>query len=564
MENLSKVEKIKNDSDYLAGKIVDQLNDKINFFQNNEIQQLKFHGTYQQFNRDNATELKKKGLEKEFSFMIRTRIPGGILTADQYIEFDNLSNNFSNKTLRITTRQTFQFHGVLKGNLKNIIKKVSQIFLTTYGACGDVVRNVTTIAAPIKDTIHEQLRKHALKISSHFIPSSDSYGRIWINGKKYEYLKKNKKEPIYGKNYLPRKFKIGITIPEDNSVDVLTNDIAILIIHKENKVQGYNISIGGGLGITHNNDKTFPYLAKPILFCSYKDLITVLETIVKIQRDYGDRIERKHARLKYLVAEKGTKWIKKEIEKRLTKSFNNPKKINFLKVKDHIGWHKQGDGNWYVGIFIPSGRIEDNESIKIKSTLIEIIKNYKPSVILSTDQNILLGNIKEENKKLIDQILKENLLIKKELTSVNRWALACPALPTCGLALTEAERIRDKLIKNIEKILLKHHLNNEVFSFRITGCPNGCSRPYAGDIGIVGRAPNIYSLFSGGDFEGTRLSEKILDKISYENLTCALEQIFLLFKELKKDNESLGNFCNRIGKQAQLTKIKEVLNDQVQ
>ena len=561
--DLSKVEEIKNKSDYLAGKIAFQLKNSNSYFEENEIQLLKFHGTYQQFNRDTATELKKKGLEKEFSFMIRTRIPGGKITPEQYLEFDNLTNKFADTSLRITTRQTFQFHGVLKGNLKNIISNVSKILLTTYGSCGDVVRNVTTIAAPINDFIHNTLQKVASDISSHFIPASTSYGQIWINGEKYEYQKKIN-EPIYGKNYLPRKFKIGITIPEDNSVDVLTNDIAILIIHKENKVQGYNISIGGGLGMTHNNDKTFPYLAKPILFCSYKDLITVLETIVKIQRDYGDRIERKHARLKYLVAEKGTKWIKKEIEKRLTKSFNNPKKINFLKVKDHIGWHKQGDGNWYVGIFIPSGRIEDNESIKIKSTLIEIIKNYKPSVILSTDQNILLGNIKEENKKLIDQILKKNLLIKKELTSVNRWALACPALPTCGLALTEAERIRDKLIKNIEKILLKHHLNNEVFSFRITGCPNGCSRPYAGDIGIVGRAPNIYSLFSGGDFEGTRLSEKILDKISYENLTCALEQIFLLFKELKKDNESLGNFCNRIGKQAQLTKIKEVLNDQVQ
>ena len=557
---LSKVEKIKSDSDYLAGEIASQLNNSESFFEENEIQLLKFHGTYQQFDRDTATKLKKKGLEKEFSFMIRTRIPGGVLNFQQYIELDNLANEFSDSSLRITTRQTFQFHGVLKKNLKKTISNISKMLLTTYGACGDVVRNVTTIAAPIKDKIHEQLRKDALEISSNFIPSSSSYGQIWINGDKYEY---KKEEKLYGKCYLPRKFKIGITIPEDNSVDVLTNDIAIFLIHKDNKVLGYNIAIGGGLGMTHNKPETFPYLAKPVLFCEVNDLKKVLEEIIKIQRDYGDRTNRKHARLKYLVAEKGASWFKEKIEKQLKVRFDAPKQINDLKIVDHLGWHEQGDGKWYIGIFIPSGRIKDNKNFKIKSGLKDIIKTFKTSVILSTDQNIFLGDILDEDKTLIEKLLERNLIINK-ISKINRWFLACPALPTCGLALAEAERVRDDLVNRIDKILLKHNLINEKISIRITGCPNGCARPYAGDIGIVGRTPNHYALFTGGDFEGTRLNSKILDKVSYKDLTVALEQIFLLFKDQKNKDETLGDFCNRIGKDVQFKKIEEVLHEKVQ
>ena len=561
---LSKVEQVKNDSDYLAGKIGSQLQNSNAYFDENEVQLLKFHGTYQQYNRDTATELKQKGLEKEFYFMIRTKIPAGLLTSKQYIELDDLTNQFSDPSLRITTRQTIQFHGVLKGNLKKIINTVSTMLLSTYGACGDVVRNVTTIAAPINDQIHNQLRQDALKISSHFIPSSTSYGQIWINGDKYEYSNKEKKESIYGKTYLPRKFKIGITIPEDNSVDVLTNDIAIFLIFKNNQILGYNIAIGGGLGMTHNKPETFPYLAKPLLFSKPLDLIKVLEEIVKIQRDYGDRTNRKHARLKYLVAEKGTIWFKKLIEKKLNKNFDNPLKLNDLKVADHLGWHEQGDGKWYTGIFISSGRIIDNKNKKIKTGLRNIIKKFNPSVTLSTDQNIILGNIDEKDKNIIDQLLEEYSIIKKKISKVDRWFLACPALPTCGLALSEAERVRDEIIRKVEEILLKHNLQDEKFSIRITGCPNGCARPYAGDIGIVGRAPNIYALFSGGDFEGTRLNKKILDKVSYQDLTKAIEQILLLFKDQRKNDEPLGDFCNRIGTEAQFKKIKEVLDDKIQ
>jgi len=561
---LSKVEQVKNDSDYLAGKIGSQLQNSDPYFEENEVQLLKFHGTYQQYNRDTATELKQKGLEKEFYFMIRTKIPAGLLTSKQYIELDDLTNEFSDPSLRITTRQTIQFHGVLKGNLKKIINTVSTMLLSTYGACGDVVRNVTTVAAPINDQIHKQLRQDALKVSSHFIPSSTSYGQIWINGDKYEYSDKEKKEPIYGKLYLPRKFKIGITIPEDNSVDVLTNDIAIFLIFKKNQLLGYNIAIGGGLGMTHNKPETFPYLAKPLLFCNPSDLIQVLEQIVKIQRDYGDRKNRKHARLKYLVAEEGTKWFKRLIEYKLNKNFDNPLKLNNLKVVDHLGWHEQGDGKWYTGIFISSGRIIDNKNKKIKTGLRDIIKKFNPSITLSTDQNIILGNINEKDKNIIDQLLEQYSIVKKKISKVDRWFLACPALPTCGLALSEAERVRDEIIKKVDEILLKHNLQNEKFSIRITGCPNGCARPYAGDIGIVGRAPNLYALFSGGDFEGTRLNKKILDKVSYQDLTKAIEQILLLFKDQRKNKESLGDFCNRIGTEAQFKKIKEVLNDKIQ
>ena len=316
--------------------------------------------------------------------------------------------------------------------------------------------------------------------------------------------------------------------------------------------------------MTHNKPETFPYLAKPVLFCYPSDLISVLESIVKIQRDYGDRTNRKHARLKYLVAEKGTEWFKKLIEKELNKSFDNALKLNNLKVIDHLGWHEQGDGKWYTGIFISSGRIIDNQNKKIKTGLRNIIKKFNPSVTLSTDQNIILGNINEKDRNIIDQLLKQYSIVKKKISKVDRWFLACPALPTCGLALSEAERVRDEIIRRVEEILLKHNLQDEKFSIRITGCPNGCARPYAGDIGIVGRAPNLYALYSGGDFEGTRLNKKILDKVSYQDLTQALEQIFLLFKDQRKDNEPLGDFCNRVGTDIQFKKIKEVLDDKIQ
>ena len=529
---LSKVEDIKTQSDFLAGEIAKQLKDNNNFFQNNEIQLLKFHGTYQQFDRDTSTELKKKGLEKDFSFMIRTKIPGGELNAKQYIEFDDLSNLFSNKTLRITTRQTFQFHGVTKRKLKKIISTISKMFLTTYGACGDLVRNVTTVAAPVNDETHSSLRSDAKKISEHFIPESTSYGRIWINGEKYEFKKKIH-EKIYGKSYLPRKFKIGITVPDDNSVDVLTNDIGIFSIFKNNHLEGYNINIGGGLGMTHNKPETFPYLAKPLLFCNPLDLIPVLESIVKIQRDHGDRSNRKHARLKYLVDEKGIEWFKTNIEKELNVTFQKPKKISEIKIIDHLGWHKQSQDKLYLGLFIPSGRIEDRKNIKYKSGLRDVIETFKPSVTLSTDQNIILGDIEFKNQNKIESLLGKYQIDTKSPSNVNRWFLACPALPTCGLALTEAERVRDELVQNIEKILLKLDLQNEKFSIRITGCPNGCARPYAGDIGIVGRTPGVYSLYTGGDFEGTRLNKKIFDKISYKDIPISLEQIFLLFKKRK-------------------------------
>jgi len=316
--------------------------------------------------------------------------------------------------------------------------------------------------------------------------------------------------------------------------------------------------------MTHNKPETFPYLAKPILFCSKIDFIKVIESVVKIYKDYGDRTNRKHARLKYLIAEKGINWFKNKIESVLKKKFEKPIKLDNLKIKDHLGWHTQGDGKWYIGIFIPSGRIKDDKNIKIKSGLRDIIKKFKPSVTLSTDQNIILGDINKKDKNVIDRLLKQHSIVKKKLSKVDRWFLACPALPTCGLALSEAERVRDEIIRKIEEILLKHNLQDEKFSIRITGCPNGCARPYAGDIGIVGRAPNLYALFSGGDFEGTRLNKKILDKVSYHDLTKALEQILLLFKDQRKNNESLGDFCNRIGTEVQFKKIKEVLDDKVQ
>jgi sulfite reductase (ferredoxin) len=542
----SKVETVKRESRGLRGKLAEGLAEPRPSFDEDGYNLLKFHGVYQGYDRDSATELKQAGKTKEFRFMVRARIPGGRLTAAQYLGLDALADSHANGTLRITTRQGIQFHGVIKAGLKQTIAGINHTLLTTIAACGDVVRNVTTVAAPLKDEIHRRLESDARRVSDRLLPATRAYHEIWLDGEK---VAGPEEDALYGEAYLPRKFKIGIGVPEDNSVDVLTNDLAIVAIWEEGRLAGYNLALGGGLGIQHNNAKTYPRLATPVAFVEPDDLLEAAAAVVRLHREFGDRGNRRHARLKYVIKERGDAWAKAQLELYLGKALAEPRPIATWRVVDHLGWHEQGDGRRYLGIAVPSGRIVDSPEVRLRSALRCIIERFPVSPILTATQDIILGDVAPEDGAAIDALLAEHGVVPAARVSpLRRWALACPALPTCGLALTEAERIREPLLDRIEAVLARYGLEGERIAFRITGCPNGCARPYAGDIGLVGRTPGFYSLYVGGDFEGTRLNFKLLDKVTEAAVPETLDPLFRLFAAERAANEGFGDFCQRVGR----------------
>lgn len=544
----SKVENFKQESRHLRGTLARELASDTSQFSKADAQLLKFHGTYEQYDRDTATARKQKGLQKEYQCMVRVKIPGGRLTADQYLAMDDLAERHANGTLRITTRQGFQVYGVIKSDLKATIGQINAILLTTLGACGDVVRNITTSPAPIRDAAHQRLERDANLLTKNLLPRTRAYHEIWVSGEKVEFNEDESEEiePIYGSTYLPRKFKIGLTIPEDNSIDVLTHDIASIALFKGDELEGYNLALGGGMGMTHNKPKTFPRLATPIAFVEPDDLVAAVVAVVKLQRDYGDRSDRKHARLKYLVEEKGAEWTKATLERYFGRSLAPPRPMPPLQVPDHTGWHPQGDGRWYLGVPVSSGRIVDRGGERLRTALREVIGRYRLDPVLSPVQDILLSNVAPKDRAKVEATLKEHgVLLAEDLSPVRLNALACPARPTCSLALAEAERVKLPLITEIEGLLRRHGLEHERMSVRIVGCPNGCARPYTGDIGLVGRMPGHYALYVGGDFEGTRLSTRLLDKVALEDVAATLETLFGFFASDRVPGERFGDFCHR-------------------
>lgn len=546
----SKVEHIKEESVYLKGNLAEEIADpSISHISADNEQLIKHHGSYQQYDRDTATERKKAGLDKEWSFMVRVKLPAGRLTADQYLAMEKIAKDYANNTLRITTRQTFQFHVIPKGDMKSLIAGVNHALATTFGGCGDVVRNVICSPAPIKDHIHEQLVKDSNLISDHTLPKTTSYHEIWLDGENVARSADNEElEPLYGKHYLPRKFKIALATPEDNSADLFTHDLAIFLVYENDELQGYNLCLGGGLGMNHNKPATYPRLATPIAFVKPEDLIRGVEAVIKLQRDNGDRSNRKHARLKYVVEEKGIEWTKKTLEEYFGESMEDARPMPPIQIPDHMGWHEQGDGKWYLGIPVSSGRIKDDETTQIHSALNDIITEYQMDLSLTPDQNIILCDIEEGDKQAIEDKLKSyGIKLREDLTDVDRYSIACVSYPTCGLALAEAERVRDPLIAEFEKAMEGRGILEERISVRITGCPNGCGRPYVGDIGIVGRTPGTYALYVGGDFEGTRLNEKFADKVPYEQVVPVYDSLFAEFVANRQGAETFGDYTNRIG-----------------
>jgi sulfite reductase (ferredoxin) len=543
----SKVEAVKRASRALRGTLAEGLADAAApSFDETGYNLLKFHGTYQGYDRDSATERKQQGLEKRHRFMVRVRIPGGRLTAAQYLALDDLADAHGDGTLRVTTRQSIQFHGVVKAGLKATIAAVNEALLTTLAACGDVVRTVTTVPAPIRDAVHTRLEADARRLSARLLPTTRAYHELWLDGERVD--GREEPDPLYGETYLPRKFKIGLATPDDNSVDVLTNDLGIVALFDGDRLRGYDFFLGGGLGINHNNAKTYPRLATPVAFVEPDDLVAAATAVVKLHRDHGDRADRKHARLKYVIAEKGEAWAKARLAEYLGKPLADPVPIARFRVVDHLGWHEQGDGRLYLGLPVASGRIADRPGERLRSALRRVVERHAVAPILTPNQDVILADVAPADRFAIHALLRDHgVVLAEDLSPVHRWALACPALPTCALALTEAEREQGAIVGEIEAALGRYGLERERLAIRITGCPNGCARPYAGDIGIVGRMPGFYALYVGGDFEGTRLSFKLVDKVARHAISDALDPLFALFARERLTREGFGDFCRRVG-----------------
>ena len=555
-ETISKPEAVKQQSRHLRGHIARDLADHSTPFDKEGYALLKFHGVYQGYDRDTATDLKQRGESKRWQFMVRVRIPGGRLSAEQYLDLDSIASRWADGKLRITTRQSIQFHGVVKSGLKDAIATVNHALLTTLAACGDVVRTVTTVPAPIRDDVHDRLEHDARRLSAHLLPQTGAYHEIWVDGEKWRdeaasTAPPEPSDPLYGERYLPRKFKVELAVPQDNTIDVLTNDLAIVAVWERGRLAGYDFLLGGGHGMTHNMPQTYPRLATPVAFVEPDDLLAAAAAVVKLHRDWGDRGNRRHARLKYVIAEHGEDWARERLAEYLGKPLLPARPLPPFAVPDHLGWHEQGDGKLYLGIPVPSGRISDSGGVRLRSALRAIVAEFWCDPILMPSQDIILSNVRAEHRDRIEAALRSHgVRLAEDLKPAERWALACPALPTCGLALTEAERVLGDIVGQIERRLAVHGLEQQRLSIRITGCPNGCARPHTGDIGIVGRMPGHYALYVGGDFEGTRLNAPLVDKVRLDAIGATLDPLFALYAAGREPGEGFGDFCHRLGLQA--------------
>jgi sulfite reductase (ferredoxin) len=565
----SKVETIKIASEYLKTFVADEIPNDATHISEDAATVLKFHGSYQQDNRDERTKRSRAGQEKAYGFMVRIRMVGGAMTADQFLACSTLAREVGNGTLRITTRQEFQLHGVLKRDLAQTIGTINRILMSTLAACGDVERNVLCCPAPITDQIHADMTDDALGWASHCAPRASSYWDIWLDGEKIQSLpaagpslvptpNDDPVEPIYGKAYLPRKFKSAFALPEDNCTDLLANDLGFLAIVENGVLVGYNVVVGGGLGTTPSAQKTFPYLAKPLCYVERSKYREVGEAVIKIFRDFGNRSDRKRARLKYIIHDWGMPVFRAKVEEYLGRALDDPKPVEVSEVDDHLGWHEQGDGKLFLGIPVENGRIKDEGTLRLFSGLRAYFEKYGTPGRLTCQQKVLLIDIDPKNKAEIEALLEEYGIASVETVSnVRRWSMACPALPTCGLAVTEAERALPSIIDGLEAELARIGLDGERFTVRMTGCPNGCARPYNADIGLVGRSavknpdgtpgPGTYTIFLGGRTVGDRLNVEYKDYVPYDRVVAELMEVFSRFKAERYPDEPFGDFCDRIG-----------------
>lgn len=561
----SKVEGLKEKSNFLREPIASELKLDTNYFSEDGVQILKFHGSYQQDNRDN----RKKGQEKDYQFMLRTRSPGGFIPPQLYLTLERLSEEYGNQTLRATTRQGYQIHGILKRDLKTVISSIVKSMGSTLGACGDLNRNVMAPPAPYKNRPEYQLAwEYANKIADLLTPQTGAYYEIWLDGEKVITAEEapevkaarlknlngtvfeDSPEPIYGTHYMPRKFKCCVTVPGDNSVDIYTHDLSLVVItNKKGELQGFNILAGGGLGRTHRKEETFARIADEIGFVAKADVFDLVKAIVATQRDYGDRSDRRHARLKYLIHDWGVEKFRQQVEEYFGKKLKPFKKLPQWKYEDYLGWHEQGDGKLFLGISIENGRVKNEGDFQLKNALKQVIEKYELPTRLTPNHNVILYEIEPQWQEDIEKIfLSHGVEINPEkINHLTRYAMACPALPTCGLATTESERIIPSVLERIDALLAKLGMVKETFVIRMTGCPNGCARPYMAELGFVGDSPNVYQIWLGGCPNQTRLASPYVDKLNIADLETFLEPLFVYFRDSKRKNETFGQFCHRVG-----------------
>jgi sulfite reductase (ferredoxin) len=543
----SKVEVLKEESRQLRGTIAADLSADAPSVGDISRQLLKFHGLYEQDDR----ERRKQGA-KSYSFMIRSKLPGGRLTPAQYLAHDELASRFGNGTLRITTRQDIQLHGVLKRDVKPSIAAMNRALVTTFGACGDVVRNVACCPLPATDALRVALVKVASGISKRMMPRTQAYHEIWLDGElQHDGGDAANEEPIYGRGYLPRKFKIAVAYPGDNCVDVFTQDVGIVAIAERGALAGFNVLVGGGQGMTHNKPETFPRLGDAMAFVRPAEVIDVVEQIVCVQRDHGDRGNRRHARLKYLIHDRGVEWFRREVEARLGRTLAPPLPMPPFALELHLGWRRQSPGRWSLGIPVENGRIQDAGNVRLKSGVHAIVERFDKPVILTPNQDVLLTDIADGERAAIEEVLDRHGIVRDhELSQVRLHSMACPALPTCGLALADAERALPAVVRELEGEIARLGLGAEQLTVRMTGCPNGCARPYVADIAFVGRSLDRYVVLVGGRSDGTRLNRAYRDLVPRRELVATVLPLLVRYKQSRAENESFGDFCDRVGIEA--------------
>jgi sulfite reductase (NADPH) hemoprotein beta-component len=546
----SKNELIKERSRHLRGTIAKGLEDVVTgAIAEDDTQLVKFHGTYLQDDRDVRPERTKKKLEKAFSFMIRVRVPGGLTTPAQWLALDDIAGTYANGTLRLTTRQAFQFHGVIKSNLKRTMQAINASLLDTLAACGDVNRNVMSAANPFLSKAHTEAYELARRLSEHLLPKTRAYHEIWLDGEKVEDRSgpAPDEEPIYGRHYLPRKFKTVVAVPPNNDVDVFAQDLGFIAIVEKGKLVGWNVSVGGGMGMTHGELDTFPRTADVLGFCTSEQAVAVAEAVVTVQRDWGNRELRKRARLKYTIEDRGLEAFRAEVERRAGHALGAPRAVNFENTGDRIGWAQGSDRKWHLTLFVENGRVRDRPGCAMRTALREIARIHAGDFVLTSNQNLIIANVAARARPRIESILAAHGVSLAATSGLRRNSMACVALPTCGLALAESERYLPELVTSLEDILDKAGLRDDDIVIRMTGCPNGCARPYLAEIGLVGRAPGLYNLYLGAAFDGTRLNKLYAQEVDGPRIVAALEPILLRYAKERQDGERFGDFAIRAG-----------------
>jgi sulfite reductase (NADPH) hemoprotein beta-component len=530
----------------LAGNIAATLaDDSMACFSGDDEQFLKFHGIYQQDDRD----LRKTG--KLYIWMIRGRIPGGVLSAKQWIAMDDLATTKANNTLRVTTRQSIQFHGVVKDRLGPLMKEINQAMIDTLAACGDVNRNVMASPAPAITTARQQVYEDSKAVSEALLPKTKAYHSIWVDGVQLNLddpANKDFVDPLYGKQYLPRKFKVAFVIPPVNDMDIFTNCMGFIAIVENDKLVGYNLTAGGGMGRSHGNTMTYPRLADIVGFFKREQLVDVAKAVLTIHRDFGDRTDRKHARLKYVLEEKGAAWFRGEVEQRIGAKLEDPKPVKFTTTADTYGWQKGLDGRWFLTLFVASGRIKDTEKAKQKTALRRVAERFgNVEFRLSANQNVLIANVTDTEKDTITALLNEHgVKTEKQASLLHAAAMSCPSMPTCGLGLAESERFLPTLIDRIEAVCSDVGISDQEIIIRMTGCPNGCARPYMAEIGFVGKGPGRYQVWLGGNQNGTRLNKVWKEMLKEADTEAELRPLLVRYKAERLAGERFGDWVERV------------------